>query len=58
MYECLPPRRATSAQEEEKQEKTEAAITRQSLAELPHDVQDVEELDKGPEEEQVDCPKG
>ena len=59
MYECLPPRRATSAREEEKQEKTEPAITRQSLAEhLPHDVQDVVELDKGPEEEQVDCPKG
>ena len=64
MYECLPPRRAISAREEEKQEKTEPAITRQSLAErLPHEVQETEQpevvdLDEEPEEEQADCPRG
>ena len=64
MYQCLSPRRATSAREEEKQEKTEPAITRQSLAErLPHEVQETEQpqvvdLDEEPEEEQVECPKG
>ena len=64
MYECLPPRRATSAREEEKQEKTEPAITRQSLAErLPHEVQEAEQpevvdLDEEPEEEQAECPRG
>ena len=64
MYECLPPRRATSAREEEKQEKTEPAITRQSLAErLPHEVQETEQpevvdLDEEPEEEQAECPRG
>ena len=64
MYECLPPRRATSAREEEEQERTEPAITRQSLAErLPHEVQETEQpqvvdLDEEPEEEQAECPRG
>ena len=64
MYQCLSPRRATSAREEEKQEKTEPAITRQSLAErLPHEVQETEQpqvvdLDEEPEEEQAECPRG
>ena len=64
MYQCLSPRRVTSAQEEEEQEKTEPAITRQALAErVPHDVQEAEQpevvdLDEEPEEEQSDCPRG
>ena len=64
MYKCLPPRRATSAREEEEQERTEPAITRQSLAErLPHEVQETEQpevvdLDEEPEEEQAQCPRG
>ena len=64
MYQCLSPRRATSAREEEEQEKTEPAITRQSLAErLPHEVQEAEQpkvvdLDEEPEEEQAECPRG
>ena len=64
MYQCLSPRRATSAREEEEQERTEPAITRQSLAErLPHEVQETEQpqvvdLDEEPEEEQAECPKG
>ena len=63
MYECLPPRRATSAREEE-QERTEPAITRQSLADrLPHEGQEAEQpevvdLDEEPEEEQAECPRG
>ena len=63
MYQCLPPRRATSAREKEEQERTEPAITRQSLAErLPHEVQEaeqaeVENIDKEPEE-QAECPRG
>ena len=64
MYECLPPRRATSAREEEEQEKTEPAITRQALAErVLHDGQEAEQpkvvdLDEEPEEEQAECPRG
>ena len=63
MYQCLSPRRVTSAREEEEQEKTEPAITRQALAErVPHDVQEAEQpevvdLDEEPEE-RVDCPRG
>ena len=63
MYECLPPRRATSAREEEEQEKTEPAITRQALAErLLHGGQEAEQpevvdLDEEPEE-QAECPRG
>ena len=62
MYQCLSPRRATSAREEEEQEKTEPAMTRQALAErLPHEVQETEpevvDLDEEPEE-QAECPKG
>ena len=63
MYQCLPPRRATTAREEEEQERTEPAITRQSLAErLPHEVQEaeqpeVENIDKEPKE-QAECPRG
>ena len=64
MYQCLSPRRATSAREEEEQEKTEPAITRQALAErLLNDAQEEEQpkagdLDEKPEEEQMDCPRG
>ena len=65
MYQCLSPRRATSAREEEEQDKTEPAITRQALAEerLLNDAQEEEQpkagdLDKKPEEEQMDCPRG
>ena len=62
MYQCLSPRRATSAREQEKQ-KTEPAITRQALAErVPHGVQEaeqpeVENLEEKPEE-QAECPRG
>ena len=64
MYQCLSPRRVTSAREEEEQEKTEPAITRQSLAErFLHGGQETEQpevvaLDEEPEEEQAECPKG
>ena len=64
MYQCLSPRRATSAREEEEQEKTEPAMTRQALAErVLHDGQEAEQpevvdLDQEPEEEQAECPKG
>ena len=63
MYQCLSPRRATSAREEEEQEKTEPAITRQALAEerLLNDAQEeakAGDLDEKPEGEQMDCPRG
>ena len=65
MYQCLSSRRATSAREEEEQEKTEPAMTRQALAEerLLNDAQEEEQpkagdLDEKPEEEQMDCPRG
>ena len=64
MYQCLSPRRATSAREEEEQERTEPAITRQALAErLLHGGQEAEQpevvdFDEEPEEEQAECPKG
>ena len=49
------------AREEEEQEKTEPAITRQALAEerLLNDAQEEEQPKAGePEEEQMDCPRG
>ena len=53
------------AKEEEEQEKTEPAITRQALAEerLLNDAQEEEQpkagdLDEKLEEEQMDCPRG
>ena len=49
------------AKEEEEQEKTEPAITRQALAEerLLNDAQEEEQPKAGePEEEQMDCPRG
>ena len=65
MYQCLSPRRATSAREGEEQEKTEPAITRQALAEerLLNDAQEEEQpkagdLEEKPEEDQMDCPIG
>ena len=56
-HHCL--RRLTSATEEEELEKTEPAVTRQSLADVREAEQpEVADLDKEPREEQVQCPKG
>ena len=58
-HHCLSPRRLTSATEEEELEKTEPAVTRQSLADVREAEQpEVADLDKEPREEQVQCPKG
>ena len=56
MYQCLSPRRATLAREEEEQEKTEPAITRQALAEerLLNDAQEEEQPKAGDLDEKLE----
>ena len=59
MHQCLLPRRFISAREEEEREKTEPALTRQSLADGVQELEQpkVENLDEEPEE-QAECPRG
>ena len=59
MHQCLLPRRFISAREEEEREKTEPALTRQSLADGVQEAEQpkVENLDEKPEE-QAECPRG
>ena len=59
MHQCLLPRRFISAREEEEREKTEPALTRQSLADGVQEAEqpEVVDLDEEPEE-QAECPKG
>ena len=56
---CLIFRRLISAREEEEREKTEPALTRQSLADGVQEAEQpkVVDLDKEPEE-QAECPRG
>ena len=59
MHQCLLPRRFISAKEEEEREKTEPALTRQSLADGVQEAEQpkVADLDEEPEE-QAECPRG
>ena len=56
MHQCLLLRRFISAREEEEREKTEPAVTRQSLADGVQEAEQAD-LDKEPEE-QAECPRG
>ena len=59
MHQCLLLRRFISAREEEEREKTEPAVTRQSLADGVQEAEQpkVVDLDEEPEE-QAECPRG
>ena len=59
MHQCLLLRRFISAREEEEREKTEPALTRQSLADGVQEAEQpkVADLDEEPEE-QAECPRG